>query len=577
MSAATRPEVLPDVTGIGKELLVVTTSVSPSPLEAESPSEKPSWRSVATRRKHEVNSTIPTEWRVPSDLLESKSTVDLVKKCGLLTEREVTIVYDTAVDLLQKLRERKYTAVEVTTAFCKAAAIAHQATNCLAWTMFTTALAKAKSLDAYMEEHGVPIGPLHGLPISVKEHLYLKDTPSTSGFVAWANDFCETEDREGVCVKMLRDAGAVFHVKTTNPQGLMELETDSNLYGVTTNPLNRNLTPGGSSGGEAALIAMHGSILGIGTDIGGSIRVPAISCGLHGIKPSIARLPHSGLSGTHSGMESIIGVVGPLATNLADLELFCKVLLDSEPWRHEPSLIPLPWKTAQTEKLDRKLKIGIIHSDGVHAPHPPIQRVLKETEKKLIAAGHEIVSFPVHLHEAIATCIDKLYLLDGGAEYWEVLYTGDEPATPLLKWLLEKPTSQHLTISEQWVLHRERSRLQEEYQKLWREAGIDCLICPGGVAAAHALGESKYWGYSSVWNAMDRAVITLPVGEVLESDRWEDEVGDGKRTDMEALWGKGVEGARKYEGASVGLQIVGERLQEERLFGMARVIEEVLR
>lgn len=167
--------------------------------------------------------------------------------------------------------------------------------------MFTTALATAASLDEYMEEHGVPIGPLHGLPISVKEHLYLKNTPSTSGFVDWANDFCESEEREGVCVKVLREAGAVFHVKTTNPQGLMvrtlcvfvshcfsreirspkagrakhladivlqELETDSNLYGVTTNPLNRNLTPGGSSGGESALIAMHGSILGIGTDIG---------------------------------------------------------------------------------------------------------------------------------------------------------------------------------------------------------------------------------------------------------------------------------------------------------------------
>jgi hypothetical protein len=127
MSTATRPEVLPDVTGMGKEPLVITTSVSPTPLEAESGLEKPSWQSVAARRKHEINSTIPTEWLVPLYLLESKSSVDLVKRCGLLTEREVTIVYHTAVDLLQKLRERKYTAVEVTTAFCKAAAIAHQA------------------------------------------------------------------------------------------------------------------------------------------------------------------------------------------------------------------------------------------------------------------------------------------------------------------------------------------------------------------------------------------------------------------------------------------------------------------
>ncbi|KAM3077271.1 hypothetical protein ACMFMF_005179 [Clarireedia jacksonii] len=426
-----------------------------------------------------------------------------------------------------------------------------------------------------MEENGVPIGPLHGLPISVKEHLYLKDTPSTSGFVAWADDFCETEDREGVCVKVLRQAGAVFHVKTTNPQGLMELETDSNLYGITTNPLNRNLTPGGSSGGEAALIAMHGSILGIGTDIGGSIRVPATSCGLHGLKPSVARLPHSGLSGAHSGMESIVGVVGPLATNLADLELFCKVLLDSEPWRFEPSLLPIPWKPTHNQNVDRKLKIGIIHSDSIHAPHPPIKRVLQETERKLIAAGHEIVPFPVHLHEPIITCIDKLYFLDGGAEYYDILNSANEPPTPLLSWALRKPTIKLRTISEQWVLHKERNFLQEEYQKLWREMGIDCLICPGNVAVANALGESKYWGYTSVWNGLDRAVVSLPVEGVEESDAWED--AEGQRTDMEALWGGGAAGAKKYEGAKVGLQIVGERLQEEKLLDMAKVIEEVLR
>ncbi|KAM3077270.1 hypothetical protein ACMFMG_003266 [Clarireedia jacksonii] len=98
-----------------------------TPLQTESPLEKPSWQSVASKRKHDINSTIPTAWLVPLDLLESKSSIDLGKKCGLLTEREITIVYDTAVNLLQKIREREYTSVEVTTAFCKAAAIAHQA------------------------------------------------------------------------------------------------------------------------------------------------------------------------------------------------------------------------------------------------------------------------------------------------------------------------------------------------------------------------------------------------------------------------------------------------------------------
>jgi amidase len=119
------------------------------------------------------------------------------------------------------------------------------------------------------------------------------------------------------------------------------LETESNLYGTTTNPYNTKLTPGGSSGGESALIAMKGSVLGIGTDIGmffdsplagcpdffsgGSIRVPAAFCGLYGLKPSVARLPHGGLSGLHAGMENIVGAVGPLAKSIDDMRLFCKV------------------------------------------------------------------------------------------------------------------------------------------------------------------------------------------------------------------------------------------------------------
>lgn len=90
--------------------------------------------------------------------------------------------------------------------------------------MFEQALQDAAELDAYMSVHKKPKGPLHGLPISVKEHIYLKGTPSTSGFIAWADDFCKRDEDEALVVKLLRDAGAVFHVKTTNPQGLMVSE-----------------------------------------------------------------------------------------------------------------------------------------------------------------------------------------------------------------------------------------------------------------------------------------------------------------------------------------------------------------
>jgi amidase len=281
-----------------------------------------SWQSVAARRRAEILTKIPEEYIVDRSLLNAINHSDLLRQSNILSDREISIVNSTATELLKWIHSLMYTAVEVTRAFCKSAAIAHQATNCLAWVLFDEALAAATELDEYMKVHGKPKGPLHGLPISVKEHIFFVGTPATSGFIAWADEYAE---EDALIVRVFRDAGAVFHVKTTNPQALMALETESNLYGTTTNPYNVNLTPGGSSGGESALIAMKGSLLGIGTDIGGSIRVPAAFCGLFGLKPSVARLPHGGLSGLHAGMENIIGAVGPLATSIADLRLFCKV------------------------------------------------------------------------------------------------------------------------------------------------------------------------------------------------------------------------------------------------------------
>ncbi|KAF7926066.1 uncharacterized protein EAE97_010366 [Botrytis byssoidea] len=560
-----------------KEVPVSTTSG----LAEEQPSKTSTastWQAIATRRQQEIFSSIPSEWILPADLLKSKRPLDLMKTCGLLNEREIKIVYSTAVDLLEKMRTREYTAVEVTTAFCKASAVAHQATNCLAWTMYPNALSHAAKLDAHMTQTGSPIGPLHGLPVSVKEHIYLIDTPSTSGFVGWADNFCTSPSQEGMCIQVLRNSGAVFHVKTTNPQGLMALETRSNLYSTTTNPLNTSLSPGGSSGGESALVAMHGSILGIGTDIGGSIRSPALSCGIYGLKPSVARLPHSGLSGAHDGMESVIGVVGPIATCLADVELFCKTLLDAQPWRGEVGLLPIPWgcreDVAVENEENRKLKIGIIYTDGVHTPHPPITRVLHSTESTLKEAGHEIIPFPTHLHAPLISTVDAMYLLDGGAEYLSHLSLTSEPPTSLLQWLLEKKTTKNRTVSEQWKLHKERNRTQDAYAKLMLETGVDCIIAPGGVTVANAHEEAKYWGYTSVFNGLDLPVACLPAGEVEEGDVWGDADGnDGGKTDMEALWGPGKEGAQKYEGGSVGLQIVGRRLEEEKLLKMVRIIE----
>lgn len=127
-------------------------------------------------------------------------------------------------------------------------------------------LARAAFLDGYLQNNGRPLGPLHGLPISVKEHIGMKEFGLNAGYVAWWN---KTATEDARVLQILSRAGAVFYARTTQPQTLMHLETDSNLFGVTVNPYNTKLSAGGSSGGEGALVGLSGSCLGIGTDIGG--------------------------------------------------------------------------------------------------------------------------------------------------------------------------------------------------------------------------------------------------------------------------------------------------------------------
>ena len=119
------------------------------------------------------------------------------------------------------------------------------------------------------------MGPLHGLPVSVKEHIGMRGLGLNAGYAAWWD---RVADADAHVLQILARAGAVFHARTTQPQSLMHLETDSNLYGVTVNPYDRRLSAGGSSGGEGALIALRGSVLGIGSDVGGT----------EGLEPSAA-------------------------------------------------------------------------------------------------------------------------------------------------------------------------------------------------------------------------------------------------------------------------------------------------
>jgi amidase len=307
------------------------------------------WEQISQDKRAALLDCIPEKWRIPTDLLPPESQLDITGfpvESGWFSVEELEITSKSAVELLGKLVKGEWSAYDVTSAFCKRAAAAHQLvwersmcdlnfvnrtiqTNCLSEVLFESALSTARSLDDVLKRTGKPKGPLHGLPISIKDNFMVKGVDSTVGFVSWVNDPAKYNS---TLVDMLLNAGAVLYVKvclliisptlskvliirsqTNVPTAMMIAETVNNVFGRTVNPLNRKLTSGGSSGGESALIAFGGSPLGVGTDIGGSLRIPAACTGIFTLRPSFGRFPTLGAKSGLAGQEAVQSVNGPMA------------------------------------------------------------------------------------------------------------------------------------------------------------------------------------------------------------------------------------------------------------------------
>jgi amidase len=175
---------------------------------------------------------------------------------------------------------------------------------------------------------------------------------------------------------------------------------------VTVNAHSNKLSCGGSSGGEGALIALRGSVLGLGTDIGGSIRIPAGFNGLYGLRPSHGRMPYNMLANSMEGQETIhsgssyplisdlIIVVGPIAHSVADIRYFFTTVMQAQPWFHDPKCIEIPWRHEHVDLVKgRPLTIGIYKWDHLIMPHPPEQRGIRIVEEALRKAGHELIEW----------------------------------------------------------------------------------------------------------------------------------------------------------------------------------------
>ena len=223
------------------------------------------WQEIAAAKKKQRADKIPPQWRLPESILppmETRDVQDFPHSSGFFTNHELLITESTASEVVEKIAQREWTALEVTEAICKRAAVAQQLLNCVTEIYFDQAFARAKELDDFFKQTGKTVGPLHGLPISFKDQFNLKGVDSTIGYVSYAN---KPAAGNSTLVDLLCRAGAIPYIKTNVPATLMMGESVNNVFGRTSNPRNRELSSGGSSGGESALVTFRGSFLGVGT------------------------------------------------------------------------------------------------------------------------------------------------------------------------------------------------------------------------------------------------------------------------------------------------------------------------
>lgn len=321
----------------------------------------------------------------------------------------------SATELARRIAAREISARAVCHAHIARCEQLQPQLNALVWTRYEAALQEAAAIDERLAR-GEQLGPLAGVPFSVKECFAVRQAPACIGLSALQ---AERSEETASLVHQLQHAGGVLLGKTNVPQLMLWHECDNPVYGRTNNPWDERRTCGGSTGGEAALIGGHGSPLGLGTDMGGSIRVPAAWCGVCGLMPTARRLPSSGTRQNFNWLEAITLVPGPLARSVADLDLAMRVMT-AEPQAmtprqrtdHRAGVPPLAWPDYRAVDI-RKLRIAVGTFPGRCHLSPAVARALREAAAALRTAGATLIE-DVPLLSDMRTYLG-LITADGGA------------------------------------------------------------------------------------------------------------------------------------------------------------------
>ena len=526
---------------------------------------------------------------------------------GPLTSQQRSILNAPIGSLVADVQAGTTSPVDILRTYGKTTALAQGRTNCCTELMLPEAEAWAKSDDVDLK------GPLAGIPVS------LKDSIAVGGFdvsVGYSRNCFKPYQEDGIVVKLLKRAGAIPHVKTALPITLLSFESTNSLWGIAKNPHNPKYSPGGSTGGEGALLALNGSRIGIGSDVAGSVRAPAAWSGIYSLRCSTGRWPKMGMNTSMPGQEGIPSVFSPMARTLDDLKYFTKSFIGMKPWEVDYTVHPIPWRADLTEaaSTSKTLRIGLMRSDGVVQPSPAIDRGVSLTAAALKKAGHNVININVSSLPQAATPAYGLQIAstllcgDGGKTYksffrsfeWNdkgaaqiyfymslprpikyiwYLYTRYIKRDPLWASLLRY--FHPLTAFQNWQWVAKREAFRGTWFDWWSkpEQDFDFILCPVNATPALPHGAMhdavSSCGYTFLWNLLDYTAGVMPVTKV---DKVKDALPKGFKPS------NGVEkGAYKHydsvqmEGLPCAVQVVGRRLTEEKVLGYMTVVENALK
>jgi len=501
------------------------------------------------------------------------------------------IVGSSATEIAQKIAAGELSASEVVEAHIQRIEEVNPRLNAVIIPLFEQARAQAKAADE-ARSRGEALGPLHGVPITIKESFDVAGTVSNMGISALS----QTAKQDAPLVKRLQQAGAIILGKTNVPQLLALNESDNPVYGRTVNPWNRERSPGGSSGGESAIIAASGSCLGLGSDIAGSVRMPAHACGICSLKPTSSRLSMVGHVPLLPGQEAILAQPGPMARTVADLNLAMKVLAAPGQEVFDPSIPPVPWREPSDVKLEN-LRIAFFTHNDIITPSPAVRRAVREAAVSLEKRGAIVEEWtPPDLLKALQLYC-QLYGADGAVtskrqlgnskrhpQINQTLQIASLPK-PLLRViatisgfmsqpLIAKlfPYMGEVSVSDYWRTIDERNRYRAAFMAAMEAEQLDAILSPACALPALTHGSSNYLVQDATYT-MPYNLLGMPAGVVSVT-----RIRPGEESERAPSKQLSEQTASKVEQESVGLpvgvQVAARHWREDIVLAVMAAIEE---